>query len=41
MDLQVTARIEESGEIVGITMLDHIVVAAGKAVSIMQFRENR
>ena len=41
MDLQVTARIEESGDIVGITMLDHIVVAAGKAVSIMQFRANR
>ncbi len=41
MDLHVTTRLEDSGEIIGITLIDHIVVAAGKAVSIQQFRDSR
>jgi DNA repair protein RadC len=37
-DLSVTERLEQSADIVGIPLIDHIVVGAGRAVSIQEWR---
>lgn len=41
-DISVTERLEQTAEIVGIPVIDHIVVGADKAISIQEWRsENR
>ena len=41
-DLSVTERLEQTAEVVGIPVIDHIIVAGEKAVSIREWRsENR
>ena len=37
-DISVTERLEQTAEIVGIPVIDHIVVGADKAVSIQEWR---
>lgn len=37
-DLSVTERLEQTAEVVGIPLIDHIVVGNGKAVSIQEWR---
>ncbi len=37
-DLSVTERLEQTAEVVGIPLIDHIVVVIGKAVSIQEWR---
>ncbi len=37
-DLSVTERLEQTAEIVGIPLIDHIVVAGDKAISIQEWR---
>ncbi|MCA9011787.1 MAG: DNA repair protein RadC [Planctomycetaceae bacterium] len=37
-DISVTRRLEETAEVVGIPVLDHIVVGADKAISIQEWR---
>lgn len=36
-DIQVTKRIKEAGEVIGITLLDHLVIGDGKYVSMKEF----
>ncbi len=40
-DLSVTQRLEESGKIIGIEILDHVVLGAFQSVSIREHRERR
>ena len=37
-DISVTERLEQTGEIVGIPLIDHIIVAGEKAISIQEWR---
>jgi DNA repair protein RadC len=37
-DLEVTRRLEEAGEIIGIDVIDHIIVGEDNAVSIREYR---
>ena len=37
-DISVTERLEQTAEIVGIPVIDHIVVGADKAISIQEWR---
>ncbi len=37
-DLSVTERLEQSGEIIGIPVIDHIIVAGDRAISIQEWR---
>lgn len=37
-DLSVTERLEQSAEIVGVPLIDHIIVGAGRAISIQEWR---
>jgi DNA repair protein RadC len=37
-DISVTERLESAAEIIGIPLIDHIVVAGGKAISIQEWR---
>lgn len=37
-DISVTERLEQAAEIIGIPLIDHIVVAADKAISIQEWR---
>ena len=37
-DISVTERLEKSAEIVGIPLIDHIVIAGEKAISIQEWR---
>jgi DNA repair protein RadC len=38
LDLGVTERLEEAGEVIGIPLVDHIIVAGGRAVSLQEWR---
>ena len=37
-DISVTERLEQTGEMVGIPLIDHIIVAGEKAISIQEWR---
>ncbi len=38
LDLSVTERLEAAGEMIGIPLVDHIIVAGGRAASLQEFR---
>jgi len=38
MDLSVTERLEEAGDLIGIPLVDHIIVAGGRAISLQEWR---
>ena len=40
-DISVTERLESAAEIIGIPLIDHIVVAGKKAISIQEWRQKR
>jgi DNA repair protein RadC len=37
-DISVTERLEQTAEIIGIPVIDHIIVAGDKAISIQEWR---
>jgi len=38
MDIRVTERLEQSAEVIGIPLIDHIIVAGDRAISIQEWR---